>query len=278
VEVKVCNLRSNNFEREFIRSIMDTGFAVVTHHGIDFGFIKETQAAWKEFFNQKSTYKAEFINFDDRNMGFTGFGGEKAVGTQIADLKEYFHFRPGQKLPNETAALTEKLFYLLNNHLSGQFLQILDSVTPGTQYKMACEDSDNSILRTLYYPALRDCEVEPGAVRAAAHEDVNFLTVLVAASAPGLEVLDKEENWHAVPHEENSIVCNVGDMLQLASGGMFKSTTHRVTNPANPNEDRLSLPLFVHPRSNTLLKDGVTAQEFLNQRLNRVYAAGYKRG
>jgi isopenicillin N synthase-like dioxygenase len=271
MNVNVCNIRDNDFNEKFLDSVMNTGFAVITHHGIDFGLIKETQAAWKEFFNKKSMYKAEFVNPIDPNMGFKGFGSEKAVGSNIADLKEFYHFRPGQKLPKETAAVTEKLFNLLNGHLSGQILQVLDSVVPGTTYKKACEESDNTILRTLYYPALKDIKVEPGAVRGSAHEDINFITLLVAASSSGLQVLDKEGNWHNVPFEENSVVVNIGDQLQLASNRLFKSTTHRVVNSDDSSTDRISMPLFVHPRGSTMLAPGITAQQYLNERIAQIY-------
>jgi isopenicillin N synthase-like dioxygenase len=99
---------------------------------------------------------------------------------------------------------------------------------------------------------------------------------LVAATSAGLQVKDKAGDWYAVPHEENSIVVNVGDMLQLASNHVLKSTTHRVTNPANSASDRISMPLFIHPHGNTILLPGITAQQFLNERLSKIYGKEYK--
>src|SRR5690606_8271472 len=107
-------------------------------------------------------------------------------------------------------------------------------------------------------------------VRSAAHEDINHITVLVAASAPGLQVLDKEGKWHNVPHEENSIVVNIGDMLQLASGGRYRSTTHRVVNMPG---DRISIPMFVHPNAKTVLAPGKTAAQFLAERIAQIHGA-----
>jgi isopenicillin N synthase-like dioxygenase len=277
MNVKVCNLRSRDFNEEFVNSIITTGFAVVTHHGIDYGLIRDTQAAWREFFNQKSGYKSQYINEQDANMGYKQFGKETAVGAIKPDLKEFYHFKPGQVLPVETASLTEKIYHLLEGHLSGQLLQVLDSVSPGTTYKRDCEGSTNTILRALYYPAFNDIKTEPGAVRGAAHEDIDFLTLLVAASSSGLQVKDNNGDWHNVPHEENSVIVNVGDQLQLASNRLFKSTTHRVVNPQDPNVDRISIPLFVHPFGNTLLAPGFTAQQFLNQRLSTIYQQEYKK-
>jgi isopenicillin N synthase-like dioxygenase len=269
MEVKVCNLRSNDLENQLLDSVRNTGFVVLTHHGIDHGFIKETQMAWRLFFLRDQAYKDYFVNPEDSNMGYKGMKTEKAVGATKADLKEFFHWKPGQKMPHEVWALTQHMFYQLED-VASKILSILDLQQPTFGYEKACYSSDNTILRTLYYPAM-DFSQEPDAVRAAAHEDINFITLLVAASAPGLQVKDVKGNWYDVPHEENSIVVNIGDMLQLASNGVYRSTTHRVINPDNSRSDRVSMPLFVHPHSNTLLAEGVTAQQYLNQRISEIY-------
>lgn len=276
MKVSVCNFRSSDFKEKFVDSLVHTGFAVITHHGVDHILIKETQAAWKEFFNQKRGYKDQFTNPNDPNMGYTGFGGEKAVSASKPDLKEFFHWRPNQIIPKEVQFLTEKIYHLLEGHISGQLLQMIDSLN-NTNYLKACQNSNNTVLRALYYPALNEIKVEEGSVRGSAHEDINFITLLVAATAPGLQVLDSQGNWHEVPHEENSIVVNIGDMLQLASGKFFKSTKHRVINPSTDNIDRISLPLFIHPHGDTLLAPGVTAQQYLNERLTAIYQKEYKK-
>lgn len=265
MQVKVCNLREDSFDRDFINSVTNTGFAVITHHGIDQGLIKEVQSAWRMFF--LSDNKKDFINVENDQMGYHTFKKEKAVGAKVADLKEFFHWKPGHKMPHETWALTQHLYYQLED-VGMRLLKTIDDIG-NTKYQDACWNSDNTLLRTLYYPAL-DFEAEKGAVRAAAHEDINFITLLVAASAPGLEVLDKEGNWHEVPHTENSIVVNIGDMLDVASNGRFRSTTHRVVNPSNSKSDRVSIPLFIHPHSDTLLREGLTAGGFLEQRLKEI--------
>lgn len=262
MNVKVCNLRSNDFNSDFRQSAVDTGFAVITHHGIDHNFIKETQQAWRLFFLNDQEYKSKFVNTLDPNMGYKGFKSEKAVGAPKADLKEFFHWKPGKPLPTEVTALTMHMFAQLED-IGMKILSVID-------YQACCSQSDNTILRTLYYPAM-DFTSEPGSVRAAAHEDINFITLLIAATAAGLQVKDTKGNWHDVPHEENSIVVNIGDMLQLASHGLYRSTTHRVVNPDNNLSDRISMPIFVHPHSDTLLADGFTAGQFLAQRIAEIY-------
>lgn len=271
MDVKVCNVRSNEFSIDFRDSVVETGFAVLTHHGIDEGLIRETQAVWREFFLSPTNLKEQFASTVDGNQGYKGMKTEKAVGAKVADLKEFYHWRPGKTLPPGVITPTQKIFAQLED--TGLLcLNLLDYYNGfRTNYRNSCDSSDNTILRTLYYPALKDCVVEPGSVRSAAHEDINFITLLVAATAPGLQVLDAKGKWHDVPHEENSIIVNIGDMLQLASGGTYKSTTHRVINPTDSGSDRISMPLFVHPHSDTLLADGFTAGQFLAQRIAEIY-------
>lgn len=273
MEVKVANLRSNEFEKDLIDSIVETGFVVVTHHGISKELIRETQQGWRNFFLSEPMFKDLFINEKDGNMGYKGMRTEKAVGATKADLKEFFHWKPGQRMPTDVHQNTLYLFHQLED-VAGKILRVIDDENRRqgdyTSYADDCYQSDNTILRTLYYPAM-DFSADPGAVRAAAHEDINHITLLVAASAPGLQVMDKAGRWHDVLHEENSIVVNIGDMMQLASKGRYKSTTHRVVNPANNGEDRISMPLFVHPHGHTMLAPGVTARQFLDERIAEIY-------
>lgn len=271
MKVEVCNLRSKGFDKQFTDSLITTGFAVVTHHGVDFGLIKDVQAGWREFFTSAKSYKEGYVNISNPNMGYAQFGKETAVGAIKADLKEFYHYRPNEVLPPDPKVATEKLYSILEGDIAGQLLHAINGVGSDLNYAKVCQNSDTTILRSIYYPALRDLEVQEGAVRSAAHEDINIITLLVAASAPGLQVRDINGEWHDVPHEENSIVVNAGDMLQLATNRVFKSTTHRVINPANSSEDRISIPVFVHPNSDTLLAPGFTAKQYLTERLETIY-------
>lgn len=269
MDVKVVNFRSQSVESDLLDSVQSTGFVVLTHHGIDKGLIRDAQSRWREFFLSSQQVKDDWVNHSNPNFGYKGMKTEKAVGAKVPDLKEFFHWQPGQVCPAMTSRETETLYAQLED-IALQVLGILEQRSERKDYRESCVGSDNTILRSLYYPAL-DFSQEPEAVRAAAHEDINHITLLVAASAAGLEVKDAQGNWHAVPHEENSIVVNIGDMLQLASGGLYRSTTHRVVNPDSSRSDRISMPLFVHPKSNTLLAPGRTAQEYLNERLAQIH-------
>ena len=111
------------------------------------------------------------------------------------------------------------------------------------------KDSEQTLLRILHYPPITGDE-EPDAIRAAAHEDINLLTILPAANEPGLQVKGKDGEWLDVPSDFGNLIINIGDMLQEASSGYFPSTTHRVINPSGSDmsKSRISLPLFLHPR------------------------------
>lgn len=273
MKVKVCDLKSVSFDTDFIQSITETGFAVLTQHDISKQLIEDTQYRWRKFFLQSVKDKTLFVNGNDSNMGYKGFGTETAVGAKKADLKEFFHWKPGYDIPETVLLHTNFLFHTLND-IAYRVLGVIDQENKqqgdSTNYVDDCYNSKNTLFRTLYYPAM-DFNSNPGAVRAAAHEDINHITLLVASSAPGLQVLDKAGKWHDVPHEENSIVVNIGDMIQLASKGRYKSTTHRVVNPENNTQDRISMPLFVHPHSDTVLAPGKTAGQFLNERIAEIY-------
>lgn len=273
MKVKVVSLQSEDFQKDLIDSIKSTGFVVLTDHGIAETLIRDSQSQWKEFFNKEVMYKKLFENGRNPNYGYKGMKTEKAVGAKVADLKEYYHWRPGQVLPQSIAFDTMRLFDKLEA-VGGQVLRAIDCQNKMegeyTDYAGECFGSENTLLRSLYYPAL-DFSSEGEAVRAAAHEDINHITLLVAASAPGLQVMDLDGKWHDVPHEENSIVMNVGDMLQLASKGKYKSTTHRVVNPPNNTSDRISMPLFIHPHTHIQLSPEKTAGEYLAERIAQIH-------
>ena len=133
------------------------------------------------------------------------------------------------------------------------------------------KDSDETLLRVIHYPPMKGNE-EQGAIRAAAHEDINLITLLCSATAAGLEVKDIDGNWHSVPCDPGSIAINAGDMLQMASNGYYKSTTHRVVNPmgADAKLPRYSMPLFLHPRPDVVLSKDITAGQYLKQRLTEI--------
>ena len=125
-----------------------------------------------------------------------------------------------------------------------------------------------TLLRILRYPPLTGAE-EEGAVRAAAHEDINLITILPGSNQPGLQVLDRDGTWHDAPCDLGMLTINAGDMLKYASGGYYPSTTHRVVNPSDEGakRSRMSMPLFLHPADDVVLAEGRTAYQFLQERI-----------
>jgi len=132
--------------------------------------------------------------------------------------------------------------------------------------------STQSLLRVLHYPPIDDDDVEPGAIRAGAHEDINLITLLPSANEPGLQVKARDGSWLDVPCDFGNLIINIGDMLQEASGGYFPSTTHRVINPDghDTKKARISLPLFLHPRPDVVLSERYTAGSYLQERLQEL--------
>ncbi len=260
----------------FVRAFREIGFAVLTDHPIDRALIQTVYGEWQGFFASPDKHR---YTFDPTlQSGYFPFQQERGKDSQVADLKEFFHLYPFATLPKGIGDTTWQLFRALEA-LAAELLGWLErSVPPGAlpptapSLQEAIANSQATLLRVLHYPPLAASPQASGAVRAAAHEDVNLLTLLPAATETGLEVRDRQGQWHPIPSAPGDIVVNVGDMLQLASDGYFRSTTHRVVNPTGlaARRSRYALPLFLHPHPDVPLCPGVTAREFLQQRLQEI--------
>ena len=166
---------------------------------------------------------------------------------------------------------------------------LLQALAPSLQLPADYFDSrvrhGNSILRLIHYPPIPS-QADPNCVRSAAHEDINFLTILVAATRSGLELLDNDGHWLPIETAPRNLIVDSGDMLARLTNGVIPAKTHRVVNPAGANESRYSMPFFMHPSNDTSLAclpscigDGakypsITAGEFLSQRLREIGLAG----
>ncbi|NJM28672.1 MAG: isopenicillin N synthase family oxygenase [Pseudanabaena sp. RU_4_16] len=257
-----------------IESLHQTGFAVITGHPIAFNLIAETYQEWQQFFN--SPAKHDYTFDPALQSGYFPFKSEHAKDSIEPDLKEFFHVYKPSDLPKGISDCTWQLFVQLTQ-LATEILGWIETserspdCLRGLQLSKAIADSPSTLLRILHYPPLPE-NISEGAIRAAAHEDINLITLLPAATATGLEILDNQGNWHEVPCAMGDLVVNVGDMLQLASQGYYRSTTHRVVNPAGvlAQKSRYSMPLFLHPRPEVVLADGITAKSYLQKRLREI--------
>ena len=255
------------------RSLRDTGFAVLTNHPISAERIADIYDGWGSFFASED--KFEFAVQPPRHDGYFAFRSENAKDSPTKDLKEFFHVYPDSPLPEALSAATAAIYADLQA-LGVELLSWIQKETPDdirTGFSLPLDemmaDSNQSLLRILHYPPVE--EAEPDAIRAAAHEDINLITLLLSGSKPGLQAKDAAGNWHDIACDAGMITINNGDMLAMTSDNYFPSTTHRVINPdAKQNQSRYSMPMFLHPRPEVLLKPGTTADDYLQERLTEI--------
>ncbi len=238
--------------------------------------VADIYAAWQQFFDSNEKFDFEY-NKDTQDGYFPQSVSEVAKGFTKKDIKEYFHFYPWGKCPEALRGQLQE-YYDKANTLAAELLTWVEKYSPAdvsAKYSQPLssmiEDSGQTLLRVLHYPPLSGDE-EPDAIRAAAHEDINLLTILPAANEPGLQVKAKDGSWLDVPCDFGNLIVNIGDMLQEASGHYFPSTTHRVINPAGTDmtKSRISLPLFLHPRPDVVLSERHTADSYLKERLREL--------
>jgi isopenicillin N synthase-like dioxygenase len=238
-------------------------------------------AEWLAFFKTeaKHQYAQDPVKLDGY---FSPSVSETAKNHTKKDIKEFFHIYPWGRFPNEVSDAARR-YYKDGAALAATLLTWVEDNSPAevkARYSMPLpqmiEGSDHTLLRVLHYPPLRGDE-EPGAVRAAAHGDINLLTILPAATEPGLQVLGKDDAWHDVPCDFGLLIVNIGDMLEEASGHYYPSTVHRVLNPTGESakKSRISLPLFLHPRRDVVLSERYTVESYFNERMHELRGKKY---
>ncbi len=283
-------------------SLAEIGFFAVQHHGVPDPLTKRAYSAARSFFHLPPSTKARYHDPKKHGQrGFTGFGTEHAKDSQAPDLKEFWQVgRPGvpddhpvhevygpNYWPAEVADFGASLSELYQ-HLDALGAILLEACAahlgePADRFRSMVTDSD-TIVRVLYYPPL-SADVPAGAIRSAAHEDINLLTLLSGATSEGLELLQRDGSWRAVHTGFDTIVVDAGDMLQNITNGLYRSTTHRVVNPGDASNERFSMPCFVHarrevdlsPLPSRIARTGgtakypkITAGEYLAQRLREI--------
>ena len=259
-------MQRNDFVQKLGKAYEEIGFVAVENHGIPQELIDEFYQNVKAFFSQDvdTKLKYEIVELAGQR-GYTSFGREKAKQSEVADLKEFWQIGPyvedgdpiGEMYPdnleveeipafNASGKALYRSFQRAGNHLLSA-IAIYLNLDP--DYFKPHTHNGNSVLRAIHYPPITK---EPdSAIRAEEHEDINLITLLVGASADGLQVLNRNGEWLDAKAGEGQIVVNVGDMLQRLTNNRLKSTTHRVVNPPREkwHTDRYSIPFFLHPRS-----------------------------
>jgi len=263
-------------KRDFVRSLRETGFGVLKNHPLQQDQVQDIYDQWRAFFSEDRK-----LDYSVQHNGAGGFYprtmSETAKGNTIKDIKEFFHFYPGGVCPEDLRPAAQA-YHESAMALASELLQWIEDESPAEvsalysqRLSNMIEGSPKHLLRILHYPPLTGDE-EAAAIRAAAHEDINLITILPASNEPGLQVLGKDGSWLEVPCDFGNLIVNNGDMLQEASGGYFPSTTHRVVNPDNADKTigRMSLPLFCHPNPDVVLSDRYTADSYLQERLREL--------
>ncbi len=280
------------------------GFVAIKNHYLTNELSTKLYDAVKAFFSLDENIKAKYeIEGLAGQRGYIGKGKEHAKGRTVGDLKEFFHIGqnvidndpikeeyPDNVWVDEIPQLKE-VGLEVYKRLEETGIEMLRAIALYLGLEKDYFDNKvkngNSILRPIHYFPIEDVNSVPDdAVRAAEHGDINLITLLMGASADGLQVLRKDGEWIPITALPNQLVVNVGDMLERLTNGKLKSTIHRVVNP--PKEllgtSRYSIPFFMHPRSEMSLNcleecvndeypkkfDNITAGEFLNQRLAEI--------
>ena len=292
------------------RSFAEYGFGIVCDHSIAQDLIDRADAKAREFFALPEEAKRAYaIAGGGGARGYTPFGTEKAKDADVHDLKEFWHvgrdLAPGHALaefmaPNIWPAEVEGFrdtfeeLYAAFDAAGGRILQAiaLHLGLPRDWFDDSIENG-NSVMRLLRYPPLQGDNAH-GAIRAAAHGDINTITLLLGAEEAGLELLTQQDEWLAVAPPPGALVVNIGDMLERLTAGALRSTKHRVVNPVGEaaHRARYSMPFFLHFRPDFLIdpvalakaqqgdsheenrgEEPITAHDFLMQRLREINLA-----
>ncbi len=287
--------RRADFVQKLGNAFTNIGFVAIRNHGLTAQLTTELYSSAQSFFSAPDAVKQQYERPDlNGQRGYIGKGKETAKGFKVADLKEFYHVgqpepegdMPANVLPDEYPDFSENTlatYRILENTGKTLLRAIALYLTlPETYFDDKVRNGD-SILRALHYFPLDPNTTPEGAVRAAAHGDINLITLLMGASADGLQVLRRDGQWISITALPDQIIVNVGDMLDRLTNHRLKSTIHQVVNP--PREkmgtSRYSIPFFMHPRADMNLSSlpdcvnqeypklytDMTAGEFLNERL-----------
>ena len=283
-------------------SFSEYGFAVICNHGIPGGLIERVEGMQKALFELPTETKMAYaVPGGGGARGYTPFGKEIAKDAKVHDLKEFWHV--GRSLPEGHPLADTMAPNVWPNELPG-FKETMEEVyaafekagdrilraialhlgLPEDWFVPTVADG-NSVMRLLRYPPLPE-GVEEGAVRAAAHEDINTITLLLGAEEAGLELLTRKGEWLPIDPPPGALVVNIGDMLDRLTVSHLRSTTHRVVNPSGEaaRRSRYSMPFFLHFRPDFVIEplpqcvEGgdsqpqppITAHDFLHQRLREI--------
>lgn len=304
--VPVLDLR--RFESDLAALVRDAGdayrefgFCGFTHHGLPGELIENAYDVFRRFFNLPEAVKEQYRSRSGGQRGYTPFGVEQARDQTIPDLKEFWHTGretgpnnpwPDILEPNPWPAEVpgfRKHAYALYEGLDRLGQKILQVIALSLDLDQHWFDHrvnlGNSVLRAIHYPPIQDSQTP--AVRAAQHEDINLITLLIGSNEAGLQILSREGNWIEVTSIPGTIVVNIGDMMKRLTNHVLPSTPHRVVNPPGElaRQARYSIPFFMHPNPDFVIEtlptcissenpnrypEPIDANDFLVERLREI--------
>lgn len=290
------------FVAELGAAYREFGFCGIAGHGISQSLIDNAYAAFQHFFALPDKIKMKYhLEGTGGARGYTPFKVETAKDSHYPDLKEFWHI--GREIPRNSkyaGAMAPNVWpeevggfreygYGLYTALDQLGTRVLRGLALHSGLAENFFDDKihfgNSILRPIHYPPITEANVPN--VRAGAHEDINFITLLIGASAEGLQLLTRRGDWLPITTQGDAIVVNIGDMLQRLTNHIYPSTTHRVINPPGEKarHPRYSVPFFLHPNPDYLIDvlpscvtpdnpsrypTPITAHEYLQERLREI--------
>lgn len=290
------------FVDQLFSGLKEYGFIILEDHTLESSVIKNAYDDVARFYALETNEKMKYSLSDGGQRGYTAFGVEHAKDHAAPDLKEFWHvgreladghrlhkFYPQNIWPSQIPSFKKHLSTLYNeldktSHYLLEAIGMALDVEKDYFKNMICDG--NSILRAIHYPAIPK-DAPKNSVRAAAHEDINLITILMGATASGLELLDRDGTWLPVETKEGQLVVDTGDMLSRITNEVLPATTHRVVNPEDSSTERYSMPFFVHPHPEAELKclksclgsgakyPPINSHDFLTQRLVEI---GLKQG
>ena len=283
----------NDRDPETIERLKDAltthGFFTITDHGLDDVVLSSSYSMSKRFFELQEDTKNIYAHPEIGGArGYTPFGKETALGETTPDLKEFWHHGPvvddsfDPRITSNVAVAEipefNYQFDVLFNDLNLLGMKVLSAIAVILDKDPTFFDSwvnkGNSLLRLLHYPPVSDTS---NIYRARAHADINLITLLVGAEESGLEVKNPDGDWIPIDAKSRSIVCNIGDMMQLVTREKLKSTPHRVVDHNASGSSRYSMPFFLHPSPGVELhsivddsSESISAHDFLEERLKAI--------
>ncbi len=273
MEVNSISYFASGSARQFANCLKSDGAVVIETHPISINLIHEVFSEWQRFYS--SDKKNGYLYSKKTHAGYFPLEfAEKAKGFAARDCKEYFQYIANSELPHSVRECTTHFFQALNQ-MAGHLLFWLQQSLPEKEAnRLPCPlqemalNSSTTMLRSIHYPPLDPRENPAAVMRAAPHEDINLMTLLIDSHQSGFQLRDAKGNWQDIDTKYGSIVAYTGEMLELCTNGYFKAATHRVINPHQGmlNCSRFSFSLFIHPHNDINLKSNVTAGELLAQR------------